>query len=104
MKRKYPICNHREETAPRIFGKTFILCWRCTGVMMALITMVVIRNFVNVSFGNLQLVLGSLMMLPILIDGGLQYFLKYESTNWKRTITGILFGVGFSLVAFILYK
>ena len=101
---KNPICNHREETAPKIFGKTFILCWRCTGVMMALIIMVIIRNFVNISFGVVQLVLGSLMMLPIVIDGYLQYFLKHESTNRKRSITGIMFGVGFSLVAFLLYK
>ena len=36
---KYPICNHREGTAPKIFGQPFVLCWRCTGVMLLLVLM-----------------------------------------------------------------
>lgn len=100
---KYPICNHREETAPRIFGQTFVLCWRCTGVMLSLVLMVIVRCFVNISFGASQVVLGSLMMLPIVVDGCTQYFFTYESTNIRRAMTGAMFGIGFSLVAFILY-
>ena len=100
---KYPICNHREETAPRIFGQPFVLCWRCTGVLLSLVLMVIIRCFVNISFGASQVVLGSLLMLPIVVDGCAQYFFSYESTNRRRTMTGAMFGVGFSLVAFILY-
>ena len=97
--KKYPICNHREETAPKIFGRTFILCWRCTGVMLSLIAMVIINNFVNISSGIFQIILGSLLMIPIIVDGGLQYLLKIESTNKRRGISGFLFGVGFMLVA-----
>ncbi len=100
---KYPICNHREETTPRIFGQTFVLCWRCTGVMLSLGLIVIIRCFVDISFGASQVVMGSLMMLPIVIDGCAQYFFEYASTNIRRMITGIAFGVGFSLVAFIFY-
>lgn len=100
---RYPICNCREGTAPRIFGQTFVLCWRCTGVMLSLVLMVIIRCFVNISFGAFQVVLGSLMMLPIVVDGCVQYFFEYESTNIRRVMTGAMFGVGFSLVAFVLY-
>lgn len=100
---KYPICNHREGTAPKILGQPFVLCWRCTGVMLLLVLMVIIRCFVNISFGTFQVVLGSLMMLPIVVDGCTQYFCKYESTNIRRAMTGAMFGVGFSLVAFVLY-
>lgn len=100
---KYPICNHRGETAPKIFGKTFVLCWRCTGVMLSLFLMVFIRYIINISFGMLQVFVGVIMMLPILIDGCAQYFCKYESTNLRRVLTGILFGIGFSLVVFKFY-
>lgn len=102
MRTKYPICNHREESAPKILGKTFILCWRCTGVMLSFLVMAVIKRVVDVSFGTVQIILGILMMIPIIIDGGLQYFLKYESTNVRRFITGIGFGIGFSLIASML--
>ncbi|MEW5759423.1 MAG: DUF2085 domain-containing protein [Candidatus Thermoplasmatota archaeon] len=33
-----------------------------------------------------------LFILPIAIDGGLQFFMDYESTNIKRVITGMLAG------------
>ncbi len=35
------------------------------------------------------------MMLPLVIDGFVQRFTKYESNNRRRLITGILFGVAF---------
>lgn len=98
---KYPICNHREDTAPRIFGQPFLLCWRCTGVMISFIVMVVVRDFVNISFGVFEVISGVLLMLPMIFDGYIQYFLKHESTNLRRSVTGILFGIGFSLVVFI---
>ena len=36
------------------------------------------------------------MMLPLVIDGFTQLLTKYESTNIRRFITGILFGIAFS--------
>jgi len=36
------------------------------------------------------------MMLPLVADGFVQLLTKYESTNIRRLITGIVFGIGFS--------
>ena len=33
-------------------------------------------------------------MIPLVVDGFLQRLTAYESKNWKRLITGLLFGVG----------
>ena len=35
-----------------------------------------------------------LLMLPISIDGGVQYVTSYESKNVRRTITGFISGIG----------
>ena len=37
-----------------------------------------------------------LFMLPMILDGGLQFVIDYDSFNEFRTLTGILFGFGFS--------
>ena len=41
-----------------------------------------------------------LMMLPLIFDGFLQRLTAYESTNIRRLLTGILFGIAF-IFAFI---
>lgn len=42
-------------------------------------------------------ILGALVVLPIGVDGGLQLVTSYESVNPLRTITGLIFGFGFSV-------
>lgn len=100
---KYPICNHRKETAPVVFGRTFVLCWRCAGVMISFLIMAVVRLLFFANFGSIQLWLGVFAMLPMIVDGARQYYLKKESTNKRRFITGVLFGTGFSFLVFIFY-
>lgn len=38
----------------------------------------------------------ALFALPMILDGGLQFVIDYDSFNEFRTFTGILFGLGFS--------
>lgn len=45
----------------------------------------------------LLIVLGLIFILPMALDGGIQLVTAYESNNPLRTITGLLFGSGFSL-------
>lgn len=33
-------------------------------------------------------------MLPLIVDGTVQMFTKYESNNFRRVVTGFLFGYG----------
>lgn len=34
-------------------------------------------------------------MLPMFLDGTIQYTTKYESNNFKRLLSGLLSGIGF---------
>ena len=37
-------------------------------------------------------------LLPMIADGLIQGFTRYESTNWRRLVTGILFGFGVTII------
>ena len=41
------------------------------------------------------------LLLPLIVDGAVQAGTRYESTNGKRLVTGILFGYG-GIVLFFL--
>lgn len=100
---KYPVCNHKSETAPIIYGMPFVLCWRCTGVLVAFFIMGAIRFFMKISFGVSQLLIGIFTVLPMVVDGIMQYYFMRKSSNKRRFITGFLFGIGFALMLFMFY-
>lgn len=84
----FPLCNKKPDRAPKIFGHTFILCWRCSGLI------------VGASLGYLILLLiqpigiySFALLIPIGVDGGMQYYLGVLSTNSRRFITGIIGGL-----------
>jgi uncharacterized membrane protein len=43
-----------------------------------------------------------LLMIPMVVDGTVQMFTKYESNNRRRFITGFLFGYGFFMIFVIM--
>lgn len=86
-----PFCNRRPETAPMIFGKRFVLCWRCTSIGIGLFATYLPLDILN----RINLYIAFLLIVPCTIDGMLVYFCnKYESNNKKRIIFGLLCGVG----------
>lgn len=107
MKLVLPICNKRPERAPKIFGKTFILCWRCTmsfvGVILTATTLEVGRIKVAISVPSLLFVI--LLMIPMIVDGGRQQWGRgYTSTNFKRALTGLLFGTALTIACNAIFK
>lgn len=38
------------------------------------------------------------LLVPMIVDGTLQLLKLYESNNWRRLITGMLFGYGFTVL------
>lgn len=99
---RLPICNGKPERAPHILGRCFILCWRCTSVIIfAIITTTIVYSFEKNKFLNINLaILAVLSLFPMMIDGTLQYLFKRESTNLRRIITGSLFGIGLTILLF----
>lgn len=39
-----------------------------------------------------------ILILPLIIDGSLQYFFDRESNHLRRMLTGSLFGIGISIL------
>ena len=85
----FPICNKKAHRAPKILGKTFILCWRCTGVLLGAILASFIIKYPEIPHSRLPL----LFLIPMSIDGSLQYILNIESNNKRRFVTGFIAGL-----------
>ena len=89
---KKPLCNKDRKRAPIIFGHSFILCWRCSGLIIGgLIGSYLYAAGVLSCKNNGYFIF--LLGAPLIIDIFRQRVAKIESTNKKRFITGILLGV-----------
>lgn len=83
-------CHCRSDRSFHYKGRQFPLCARCTGELVGLIICCILFWF-----WKPELPLSIILMIPLIIDGFVQLWTKYESTNIRRFITGILFGIGF---------
>lgn len=96
---KFPLCNGKPERAPALMGHTFILCWRCSMVILGVIFSISIVEKLNITIPSWGMVCGGVLLFPMLVDGVLQYFINIQSTNFRRAVTGFLFGVGITSIA-----
>lgn len=55
-----------------------------------------------VIFGIVKWYYSVAMCIPLIIDGSVQYLTKYESTNIRRCVTGILLGI--ATIQFVAYN
>ncbi len=70
-------------------GYQFPLCARCTGILVGhIIGLILLPIHV---FG----LIWGLLMIPMVLDGGIQYLTSYRSNNIRRFLTGLLYGVSF---------
>lgn len=82
-------CHCRDDRSFHYKGHKFPICARCTGELIGIIAAIISAPFYIPNYP----VLG-IMLVPILLDGGLQLWTKYESNNIFRVITGFLAGYG----------
>lgn len=80
-------------------GKQFPICARCTGEAVGIIFSIFLFFFYTPSVK-----IAFLLMFPMIIDGFIQMFLKYESTNIRRFTTGFLFGIGLMTIFVVTTK
>lgn len=80
-------CHCRRDRSFSIRGIRFPICARCTGQLAG-----IFLCLVSCPFYLPKLYVLFLLMIPMVIDGGIQWKTAYESTNLRRLITGLMFG------------
>lgn len=86
-------CHCRSDRSLYYRGKQFPICARCTGELIGILV-----SFVLFWFWRPTLTSAIIMLIPLIIDGFVQRLTSYESNNFKRMITGFLFGIGFAAI------
>ena len=89
-------CHCMDSRSFHIRGRKFPVCARCTGELAG----IVIGLFMCV-FVEANIYVCFLALIPMIADGLLQSLTRYESSNLKRFITGLLFGYGFISIIII---
>lgn len=88
------MCHRMPERSFHFHGKQFPLCARCTGILIGY----VIGLLILVTYGKLSLLLSFILIIPMIIDGTGQLFIKWESTNIRRLITGMMGGISIDFI------
>ena len=83
-------CHQRADRSLFFRGYQLPLCARCTGMMVGHIVAFIAGFVVSFSFAI------ALLMIPLMVDGAIQHFTSYESTNFRRVVTGLLYGFAFT--------
>ena len=86
-------CHQRPERSFFVKGYQMPVCARCEGELIGILAALIAVWFLRPSYW-----LMAVMMVPLAADGLIQGLTKYESTNLRRLITGILFGFGITMI------
>ena len=86
-------CHRRPERSFFVKGYQMPVCARCEGELFGILAGLIAIWFIRPPYW-----LMAAIMLPMIADGLIQGSTKYESTNWRRLITGILFGFGITMI------
>ena len=89
-------CHQMHERSFFFKGYQFPVCARCTGVFVGEIISIIaiVLDF------RIHIVYALALVVPLAVDGGVQYINVWKSNNIRRVITGILAGVGLTYAYF----
>lgn len=79
-------CHQKTSRTIKVKEKYLVLCARCTGILIGIYASIV------VSFIEISVYWFLILSIPLLVDGFRQHKTMYKSNNYKRLITGFLFG------------
>jgi uncharacterized membrane protein len=88
------------------------LCSRCLGFYIFLLFAIIISLLAEILFGAIHaippmtmFIIFCLTQLPLVVDGSLQYKTRYESTNVRRFISGMLSGAdGGTILIWLIFE
>lgn len=84
------MCHQRSDRSFFIKGKKFPICARCTGILIGYIVGIILAIITHCQYYAYF----TLLLIPMIFDGGIQQIFSVESTNIRRLITGIAGGIG----------
>lgn len=87
-------CHQRPERSFFVRGYQMPVCARCEGELIGILAALIAIWFFRPPYWAMAVI-----MLPMIADGLIQGFTRYESTNLRRLVTGILFGFGITMIA-----
>lgn len=91
-------CHGLPERCLRVGGQRMPVCARCVGIVAG--NVAALPYFVLQGFPDSGIMLTGIgLLLPALLEGGLQATTRYRSTNPRRLASGIAAGFGQALVA-----
>ncbi|PKK37562.1 hypothetical protein BWI96_06800 [Siphonobacter sp. SORGH_AS_0500] len=90
MNIQFVSCHRKAERSFFWRGKQFPVCARCTGIYLGYLSFPVF----NFDLYYISSLFSILLIMPTLLDGLTQAYMRRESTNFIRLTTGILGGVG----------
>jgi uncharacterized membrane protein len=90
------LCHRKKDRTIEFFGLENYLCARCLGIFFGIISGAIMSIF----FQSISYVFITLMVIPLIIDGSTQSLELRTSSNPLRLVTGVMFGVGFTLLIF----
>lgn len=87
-------CHRIPERCLHVKGKPMLICTRCLAMLLGYLFM----PFAVFSSINIPIWIPITMAIPLLIDGFTQRWKWRKSSNPVRFLTGLLFGIGQSLL------
>lgn len=83
----YLNCHQLSERSFHIGIRQLPVCARCLGIYVGLL-----GSLPTLALYTPPVALCVALVVPMIVDGFTQLLTSYESNNWKRLITGLLFG------------
>ncbi|MGZ7109188.1 MAG: DUF2085 domain-containing protein [Methanobacterium sp.] len=91
-------CHRIPERTFKIKNHYFPVCARCTGAYIGLFSYFTFVYFVFIQYTLPVILLGTLMIVPMALDGVTQFMDLRESKNSLRFFTGLIGGIGLGIM------
>lgn len=89
-------CHCRPDRSFFWRGRQFPVCARCTGELAGILLLLLTWYW-----RHLGTAVSFCLLVPLVVDGGVQLATRYESHNLRRLWTGVLFGYGLTNLVFL---
>lgn len=99
-----PLCNLKEERGIHFGNFVFILCYRCTFIILGGIISFFTMYLKKIRIHYFYMIFSLLFIIPCFLDGFTQLLTPYESTNFIRALTGLFAGFGIGYILYMPFK